>query len=104
MHWLMRIAVILVLVGTIFNASTQAKLSLYEPLGSSSQITAKATKLRECRIERLSPEAPTDIVGPAVLPAPRRERAAPPESQTLEIPRPAPIPRAHEFRPPPVSA
>jgi len=32
MHWLMRLALLLVLVGTIFNASTQAKLSLYEAL------------------------------------------------------------------------
>ena len=104
MHWLMRFALLLVLVGTIFNASTQAKLSLYEPLGSPAQITAKATKLRECRIERLAPEAPTDIAGPAVLIPMRQERTAPPESQTIEIPRPAPVPRAHEFRPPPVSA
>jgi len=104
MHWLMRIAVILLLVGTVFNASTQAKLSLYDPAGSPSQVTAKATKLRECRIERLAPEAPAEPVEPGDLIALIAEDTTPFVPTPIELPRIIPIPRAHEFRPPPISS
>lgn len=101
--WIRRLLVFLV-AAAIFNASTQAKLCLYDPPGSASLINSKITKLRECRLEQLSPEAPAEVVEPGNLIALVAEDTTPFVPNLVEVPRLIPIPRAHDFRPPPFSS
>lgn len=102
-RWI-RALVVLLLAAAIFNASTQAKLCLYDPPGSASLINAKITKLRECRLEQLSPEAPAEAVEPGNLMPLVAEDTTPFVPTPIEVPRVIPIPRAHDSRPPPFTS
>jgi len=48
------VIIILVLAVAVGCASTSAKLSMYDPPGSRSQLAAKATKLHQCNLEPVS--------------------------------------------------
>jgi hypothetical protein len=95
---LIKLALLLSLATAILNASTQAKLGLYQPPDSAAHITAKRTKLFEVRIERVAAVAPIEpviVITPLFSFEPR-----------VQVPEPRPpcpqtIPRAHSIRPPP---
>ena len=64
---LIRLAIVVGLAAATLNASTQAKLGLYQPPKSAAHLSAERTKLFECRIERVAPET---AVLPIVLVTP----------------------------------
>src|ERR1041385_2818302 len=95
---LIKLALLLSLATAILNASTQAKLGLYQPPDSAAHISAQRTKLFELRIERVAPEAPLE---PIILIAPAVRIEPPVPEFEARVPRPQLIPRCHFIRPPP---
>ncbi len=95
------IPVIGLLVVSVVCASTRAKLSMYDPPGSQSRITAMATKLHECKMNPVQIAPEQQVV--EVLPLPED----PPVPK--DLPRPVPVSAPHYgkslfLRPPPAFA
>ena len=97
---LIRLAIVVGLAAATLNASTQAKLGLYQPVNSAAHLSAARTKLFECRIERVAPEAPVE---PIVVLTPALSIEPHPVASDPNTPRRIDLPRRSYIRPPPAS-
>jgi len=97
---LIRLAIVVGLAMATLNASTQAKLGLYQPVKSAAHLSAERTKLFECRIERVAPEA---SVAPIIVLAPALSIEPHPVASQPRAPRRIDLPRRPFIRPPPAA-
>jgi hypothetical protein len=101
-HFKARVGWVALLAIALLVTSLQAKLGLYHPEQSQSQLISKAFKLSECRLEPAVPDSPVSVNVVTAAKA-SDERSPDPDFQeyTPVQPRPILLSCPHWFRPPP---